>query len=466
MHTAIMQFGEKKLNINFPIDPEIYLMPHSKPICNPQDLIEKALVNSIGSPGLDQVITEKLGNNPDGKAVIVVSDNTRPVPYQGETGILWPVIKRLLAQKIDPKRIFILVATGTHRALSEEELRKMLDPRVFEYGITVKNHDCRNERELVFLGITKKRSKVFVNNDYVNADLKILTGLVESHFMAGVSGGRKSICPGLVGEASTYIFHGPTFLASSNAQNLMLEGNPCHDEALEVAKMAGVDYIVNVTLDNQLNLTGVFAGDLEKAHQKAVEQLKKEVLIPMVKEYDIVVTHAGFVGINHYQAAKAGVVSIPALKPNGYLILMADNTDNDPVGSQNYRTALHLLKLMGAEKFNRLLLSPEWSFIPDQWQVQMWARLFTKIPPDNFIYFSPQLSRKDFGIIPCLDGNLFLPMEERYHGTLASIPIVVEKAIQETIKNITNKGQKSIDVAYLTDGPYGIVTNDETVVKY
>ena len=139
------------------------------------------------------------------------------------------------------------------------------------------------------------------------------------------------------------------------------------------------------------------------------------------------------------------------------MILVADNYDIDPVGSANYRTALHLLKLMGAEKFNRLLLSPDWSFMPDQWQVQMWARLFTKIPPENMVYYSPQLTQKDYGIIPCQDGNLYLPPEERYHGTLASIPLVIEKAVSEIIKNCNNKGQKKVDIAYLTDGPYGVI---------
>ena len=457
MKIVTMEFGEEKLKISLPDNIEIYSMPPSKPLSNPSGSIEDALVNSIGSPSLDQVIIDKLGNNPAGKAVIVISDNTRPVPYRGNAGILWPIIQKLLDHDIDPDRILILVATGTHRGLSNEELREMLDPRVFEYGITIKSHDCRNKQGLASLGTTKKGSQVFINNDYVKADLKILTGLVESHFMAGVSGGRKSICPGLLGEASTYIFHGAPFLSDSNAQNLTLQGNPCHDESLEMAKMAGVDYIVNVTLDNQFNITGVFAGDLVKAHEKAVEQLKKEVSVPITKEYDIIVTHAGFVGINHYQAAKAGVVSIPALKQQGHLILVADNYDIDPVGSANYRTALHLLKLMGAEKFNRLLLSPDWSFMPDQWQVQMWARLFTKISPENMVYYSPQLTQKDYGIIPCQDGNLYLPPEERYHGTLASIPLVIEKAVSEIIKNCNNKGQKKVDIAYLTDGPYGVI---------
>lgn len=460
MQTTTIEFGETKLKINFPVKLDIYSMPPPKPILNPTKAIEMALSNSIGCPGLEDVVMRKLGNKPDGKVVIVVSDNTRPVPYRGESGILWPIIQRLLALNVNPKQILIIVATGTHHALSDEELRKMLDLRIFEFGIAVKNHDCRNQRELASLGVTKNGSKVFINKDYLNADLKILTGLVESHFMAGASGGRKSICPGLAGEDSTYIFHGAEFLDSPNAQDLILEGNPLHDEALEIAKMAGVDYIINVTLDNKMNLTGVFAGNLEKAHELAVEQLKRDVTIPIAKDYDIVVTHAGYVGINHYQAAKAGVVAIPALKQRGHLILVANNTDIDPVGSKNYRAVLNRLKIIGTENFSRLLLSPDWRFVPDQWQVQMWARLYKKIPMENFIYFSPQLSREDYQIIPGQDGNLFLAPEERYHGTLASIPHVIERAISEVTKRYTAKGQKEVEIAYLADGPYGILVKE------
>lgn len=101
--------------------------------------------------------------------------------------------------------------------------------------------------------------------------------------MAGASGGRKAVCPGLIGEDSTYIFHGPEFLSSPNAADLVLDGNPCHEEAVEVAKMTGVDFIVNVTLDDRFRLTGVYSGDLEAAHMKAVERIREYVTIPYAK---------------------------------------------------------------------------------------------------------------------------------------------------------------------------------------
>lgn len=141
------------------------------------------------------------------------------------------------------------------------------------------------------------------------------------------------------------------------------------------------------------------------------------------------IAHAGFVGINHYQAVKVAVGVIPALKPDGILIEFANNTDVDPIGNANYRTLIHLLKLLGTAKFNQLLFSPDWSFVPEQWQVQMWGKLFSKIPQQNYIYYSPQFSAADYKIIPGVDGNFYLPEKERYHGTVAAIPRVIEHVL-------------------------------------
>src|SRR5690554_5289126 len=332
----------------------------------------------------------------------------------------------------------------------------MLDARLFESGISVRNHDCRDREQLRYLGRTSRGSEIYLNRAYLETDLKILTGLVESHFMAGASGGRKSVCPGLIGEESTYIFHGALILSSPEARDLVLDGNPCHEEAVEVAKIAGVDYIVNVTLDHQFKVTGVFAGELEAAHRQAVEKIKEYVVIPLEQEYDIVVTHAGFVGINHYQAAKAGVVSIPALKPGGRLIMGASTTDLDPIGSPMYRTVLHLLKMIGVDKFMQLLLSPDWVFIPEQWQVQMWARLFSKIPQENLVYYSPQISANDYRLLPGIDGNQFLPEGKRYQGSIRDISTVIENAIQEGMTVLKKAGKNEISIAYLADGPYAV----------
>lgn len=452
-----MVFGTEWIEVELPEGTECLSMSEPAPLANPRQAILEALYRPIGSPGLDEIVRRKLESKVDPTVAIVISDNTRPVPYSGEAGLLSPIVDLLARAGIETDHITIIVATGTHRVLSKDELEKMIDRSVFKKRIRVVCHDCRDEQGLKFLGTTSRGTRVLINRLYLESDIKILTGLVESHFMVGASGGRKSVCPGLVGEESTYVFHGPEFLSSPNARDLILEGNPCHEEALEVAKMAGVDFIVNVTLNGAFEVTGVYAGDLEAAHTKAVEKLSEYVSIPIDHEYDIVVTHAGFVGINHYQAAKAGVVAIPALKPGGRLIMAANNIDKDPVGSPLYRTVLHLLTLNGAEAFMRLIRNPDWKFIPEQWQAQMWAKVFSKIPMGNFTYCAPHITARDAAILPGKDGNLLLPPERRYSHSLQDAVDMVELAVRDAVAGYNARGIVP-SIAFLRDGPYGIPT--------
>jgi len=457
MKSVDLKLDKDSIQLNLPDNADILAMSLPEPVGDPEKAIEKALVNSIDSPGLDTIIKNRLNAKPDASAVISISDNTRPVPYTGPEGILWPIVKRLLDHGMKREKVLVLIGVGTHRALEENELRKMLDPRIFEAGVPIHNHDCRDREGLVSLGTTKRGSQIYINREYMESDIKILTGLVESHFMAGASGGRKAVLPALAGERSTFIFHGAEMLASPNARDLVLEGNPCHEESLETVKMAGADYIVNVTLDYKFRLTGVFAGDLEAAHSAAVEKIRSYVIIPIDEEYDIAVSHAGFVGINHYQACKAAYVAgMAALKPGGRLILVGNNTDTDPIGSTKYKTCLYLLRFMGAEGFNRLIRSPDWTFMPDQWEAQMWAKLFEKIPMENFTYYSPYISASDYEFLPGQDGNIYLPEADRYGETLEHIPAVVEKALDKAIEQCAEQGRKNPTVAYLSDGPYGI----------
>ncbi|WP_309386603.1 nickel-dependent lactate racemase [Cerasicoccus frondis] len=456
--SVLLPFGKANIALNLPEFVDVLSMGSPIALENPAQAVQDALDNSIGCPGFDKVVQHKvsLGKNPS--AVIVISDNTRPVPYRGESGILWPIVERLLKHGVSAHQIVVLVATGMHRGLTKDEIGTMIDRRVLEAGVRVVNHDCQETECLTYLGKTKRGSQTYINKRYLEADIKILTGLVESHFMAGASGGRKSICPGLIGEASTFVFHGAPMMADPNTTDLKLKGNPCHEEAFEVASKAGADYIVNVTLDHEFNLTGVFAGHLKSAHEAAVEHLKTYTAVPWSGEYDVVLTHAGFVGINHYQAAKAGTVAARVVKPGGHVLMVANTTDTDVVGSLAYRTVLQILKLSGPEALEKILLSPDWKFIPEQWQVQMWARLFKKIPLDHFHYYSPQFTEADYRV--CAGGRLaaLAGVDALEQDPEALIPDLFKQALNKLYA--THRGDEPLRVAYLKDGPYGIPLKD------
>lgn len=424
-------------------------------VSDPKTVIRQCLESPIGSKSLREIARDKKAANAKATACITVSDNTRPVPYKGESGILLPVIEILMEEGFSSNEILVLVGTGMHRPMTDEELRFMIDPKVYELGITVTNHLPKDESRLVYAGTTSRGTKAMIDTLYMNADLKITTGLVESHFMAGASGGRKAICPGIIGEATTYIFHGPELMGDPESRDLNIDTNPVHQESLAVAKLAGCDFIVNVTLDHSFAITGVFAGDMEKAHLAAVEKIRETVEVPLPYEADLVITHAGYVGINHYQVAKCAVASLGALKKDGYLVSIADCTDGGHViGSLNYRITLALLKIGGPEKFLKLLKSPDWIFLPEQWQVQMWARVFNKIDDDHFYFYAPQIKENWDKQIPGQSiRHLF---DEGTDETAQNIyQVAVEKAISDVEKR-TGKDRKDLKIIYIAEGPYEV----------
>ena len=461
---VVLDLGRSKVCLKVPVNADVLAMDDAPAVVDSGRAIRDALNNPIGCEPLESLVKQKAASRPDATAVIVISDNTRSVPYKGESGILWPIVDTLLSNGISASNILILVATGTHRALTREELEDMLDFRIFEHGIRIANHDCQSS-DLQYLCTTSRGSRIWINRDYLTADLKILTGLVESHFMAGASGGRKSVCPGLISRDSTYVFHGPAFLDSPNARDLVLEGNPVHEEALEVAEAAGVDFIVNVTLNGQMQLAGVFAGDLRKAHASAVEHLRSFVAIPVKKQYDLVVTHAGFVGINHYQAAKAAVVALPALSQRSpRLLMIADHSDLRPLGSAQYQTLLHLLKLIGPQGFRKLIFSEDWTFIPDQWQVQMWAKVFNRVRMEHLIYAADGLCASDFEYIPGINARNYLELRGRSDCTSTDLQRIAQATIDALIDELRSELNRAPEVAVLRDGPYGIVQAPSQVV--
>lgn len=461
---VLFDLGPTQLELLVPPGADILTMGHAEPLPDPAAAIAAALAAPVGTPPLREIIRAKLAAAGDAiaadaagagaDAVIVISDNTRPVPYRGPEGILWPIVAELLDAGVAAEQITVLVATGTHRPVTRDELATMLDPRVLDAGVRLVNHESGRPELLEYVGTTARGTDVAVNRLYTRARIKVLTGLVESHFMAGASGGRKAIFPGLIGDDSTFVFHGAAMLASSGVRDLALDGNPCHEEALAGARLAGADFIVNVTLDRRFRLTGVFAGELDAAHRAAVARLVSYAGIPLAEPYDIVVTHAGRVGINHYQAAKAGLVGAAATRPGGRLVLAAHHTDIDPIGTARYRTVLHLLKLFGADAYERLLLSPDWQFVPDQWEPQMWAKALRRVPEGNLYYCASGLAPADWAIIPARQA----PGDAPTSGNLsaAQLAALVESSVAHAVRTAQAAGTAHPRLAYLADGPYGV----------
>ena len=385
---------------------------------------------------------------------VTVSDITRPVPYKGENGVLLPLLEILERTGVRRDNIVIVVGNGMHRLSTLEEKLVMFGEEVVA-NYRIMDHDCDDLTSQVLAARTAKGTEVYINALFYNADVKIVTGLVESHFMAGISGGRKGVCPALVNTKTIQKFHGVEFLEHPHATNLVLEGNPCHEEALEVAQTVGVDFLVNTILDNNLQITGVFAGDLVKAHLAAFEAMKAFVQIQIADPFDIVLTHTGYVGRNHYQAVKAAVGAMPAVKDHGLIVMVADNRDVEPIGSQEYKTLLHLFKILGPDRYLSILQHPDWVFTKDQWEPEMWGKPIRKVGEDGLIYCSPQLSAEDYKIIPGVSGYDFIDDTPTFSSDKDKATAMFQNAVIYAVYHPRFAGRKPT-IAFIEEGPYAI----------
>jgi nickel-dependent lactate racemase len=454
-----IEYGDEFFTVAVPIPLDEKGMVPVPTLADPFKAIKNSFEHPIESPPLREIVRSKIRRNPDAQAVIVVSDNTRPVPYKGRGGIIAPLLRTLIESGLKEDRIIVLIGCGSHRNMQQCEIEAMLGLNEAGFNVSVVNHEYDDEKTLVFVGRTKRGSPVKINRLYCKSDIKIVTGLVESHFMAGVSGGRKAICPGVAGKETLQLFHGPEILNSPNTADLVLDGNPCHEEALQAAHLAGSDFSVNVTIDAERRCTGVFSGDLEAAHNRAVGKILEYVVIALEKRYDLVIIPAGFVGVNHYQAAKAAIEASRAVRPGGMIILVAQHRDPDPVGSSEYRKTLAMLKKHGPEKFLQIIMSPEWTFLHDQWETQMWGKVIQSIGSElNLLYCACEIPREDYCIIPCKSGFEFYHESEfqNEQGSKQIVKAMTSRAICFAIEKLRAEMGRDPGVLFLRDGPYGV----------
>ena len=437
-----VDFGDDYLDIAVPSSCEILSMPSMPCLVDSAAEITQALNQPTGSSTISEIIHSKDKPVEDLTVCITVSDITRPAPYKGENGLLLPLLALIEQTGVKRENIVIVIGNGMHRHSTLEE-------RIYMYGrevvdnYCIVDHDCEDDDSMVLAAQTKNGTQVHLNKIFYESDVKIITGLVESHFMAGVSGGRKAVCPALVNTKTIQFFHSVQVLEDPKATNLILEGNPCHEEALEVAQTVGIDFLINVTLDKRLCLTGVFAGALEEAHLAAYEAMKKSVMIPIEQPFDIVLTHAGYVGRNHYQAVKAAVNAMPAVKEKGLIVMLANNVDVEPIGSQEYKTFLHLFKILGPDGFNNILQHPDWIFTKDQWEPEMWGKPFRKVGMDGLFYCCPQIPKENFDIIPGPNGYAFIEADAEFASDKQKATAMLQNAIIYAVGHPRFAGKKT-----------------------
>ncbi len=350
-------------------------------------------------------------------ACIVISDITRPVPNRL---ILPPMLRTLETSGIPRDRITILVGTGLHRPNEGDELAEMVGPEIVR-NYRIVNHRARDRETHAYLGETASGAPIWVDRTYLDADLRIATALIEPHLMAGYSGGRKAICPGICGADTIRAFHGFVILAHARATEGVILGNPVHEFSLEVARKARVDFILNVTLDEARRVTGVFAGDLEKAHQAGMAFAERQSLALVPEPVDIVLTtSAGHpLDLTFYQAVKGMTAALSIVRDGGTILIAARCAEG--LGGREFQDLL--FRTESAEAFFEDAAAPGF-FSIDQWQVQELCKVLRRASVLLYSEGVPEHARGRMLVdhVPSISEGLEQALAE--HGLDARIAVI------------------------------------------
>lgn len=318
-----LAYGKTELSIDIP-DKNFMMTAWPKEIpgsADPIAEIERALKNPIGKPKLSELA------KPNHKVAIVVDDATRPAPSHL---MLPPILKELHNVGVRKENITIIFATGTHRDVTKEEAVKLLGKDIAEKYKWI-NHNCDAD-DLVYKGKTSFGTPVYINRIYDEADLKILTGDITLHYYAGFGGGRKSVLPGVSGRKT--IQHNHAMLFDPNSRAGIHIGNPVSEDMTEAARLAGVDFILNVVLNSKKEIVKAYAGDFDLAFVEGIKLVEKMYIVKTNEPADITIASPGGhpFDINLYQAHKAIYFAEQATRKNGYLVILAECPDG--IGSK------------------------------------------------------------------------------------------------------------------------------------
>ena len=364
--------------------------------------LQKALDHPIGCEPLAKLAAGKR------TAAISVCDITRPAP---NWLTLPPLLKRLHAAGIPVDGITILIATGLHRGATEDEIKAIVGPEIAA-TYRVVNHDARALAEHRSLAVTGRGTPVYIDERFMAADLHITLGFIEQHLMLGFSGGRKLIAPGLASQETIKVIHSPKFMRETLATEGSIAENLLHAELLEIARMARHDFILDVTLTLDREISGVFAGDPVKAHAAGVAFLESTSLERLEGAADAVITSAaGYpLDLTFYQAVKGITAATHIVKPGGRILVIAQCAEG--VGSREFAR-----RLAGLRDFASFLEEIRESAVEvDQWQLEKLALVGEKF---DLFFFTPGVTRSQLGF---LGAWAFSTLEEAVASVLDGLP--------------------------------------------
>jgi nickel-dependent lactate racemase len=416
-------FGKKGLTVALPEGPQyrLILSRSSGPVADPATAIEVALDAPIGRPPLAQLAAGRKS------AAISVCDITRPAPNRVT---LPPLLERLHRAGIPKEAVTILIATGLHRQATRDELNAILGPDIAA-GYRIANHDARDRAAHRSLGSTRRGTPVFIDERFMAADLHITLGFIEQHLMLGFSGGRKLVAPGVAGEETIRTIHSPRFMREPAATEGSIEGNPLHAELLEIAAMAGHDFILDVTMTRERDISGVFAGCPVNAHAAGVRFLREHSMERLPEAADAVITSAaGYpLDLTFYQTIKGITAAEHIVKPRGPILLLGECAEG--IGSPDF--AEKLRAYAGPENYLRAIADTP--VVPDQWQLE---KLALTERNHKVFFYTPGAPKRELG---ALADQSYSSVEAAIAALLAALP-------------------KDARVALIPEGPYAYARVD------
>lgn len=369
MHTFNLPFGKEKIKLELPEEQVAgVLVSHAHEYKAPKseaELVADALANPIGSPKLSDLAKGKKN------CVIISSDHTRPVPSH----VIMPQLLAELRKGNPDIDITILIATGMHRATTKEEL-------IAKYGKEIAEHEkfvihvSRNDEDMVSIGTLPSGGDCRINKLAANADLLISEGFIEPHFFAGMSGGRKSVLPGIASKVTVLANHCSEFINSPHARTGILQGNPIHEDMLYAAKAAKLAFICNVVIDADKKVIAAFAGDREKAHYAGADfEMKLAGVKPVLADI-VITTNGGYpLDQNIYQSVKGMTAAEATCKEGGVIIDVSSCSDGHG-GEDFYNNLKNAESIQKA--MDEILARGRNETVFDQWEAQILMRMLLK----------------------------------------------------------------------------------------
>ncbi len=367
-----LAYGQTGLTIDLPVSADVLRPRHVPGLPDEAAAIRAALASPIGSPALADRV------KPGQRVVVAHSDITRATPNERMLPVL---LGELEAAGVRRENITLLNALGTHRKQTPAELRLMLGNSIVEKYRCLQ-HDAYDDANLVSLGETSFGHPVRLSRTLLEADFKILTGFIEPHFFAGFSGGPKAVLPALAGAESVLTNHGYKMIGDPKATWGICKGNPIWEEMREMALKVSPVFLLNVSLNVEKQITGVFTGDLLSAHRTGRDFVRQNAMVPVSAPYDVVITtNSGYpLDQNLYQTVKGMSAASQIVRQGGAIVMAAGCADGLPDHGQY---ASLLAEAGSPDAILEMLARPGFS-VQDQWQVQIQATIQKKA--DVYVY--------------------------------------------------------------------------------